>query len=56
LGEGAVKRERRTVGSQLLSYNKYNVLKCIKLDNKSGIQSIEKAREVRRTVKPLREV
>jgi len=51
-----VKREWRMVSSQLLFYNKYNVLKYIKLDNALGIQNVKGIREVRRTMKLLRKV
>jgi len=51
-----VKREWRMVSSQLPFYNKYNVLKYIKLDNALGIQNVKGIREVRRTMKLLRKV
>jgi len=54
-GVGEVKRKRRAVGSCLPSSNKYNVLstRIMQSDLK---HNIEGAREVRRTLRPLKEV
>ena len=54
--EASHQREQRLISFQLPFYNKYNVLKCIKLDNGSSTQNIEGVRDVRRTMKLLREV
>jgi len=53
-----VSYQKRTEVSKLLaaSYNKYDILKYVKLDNGSSTQNIGGVRDVRRTMKPLREV
>jgi len=54
-GVGGVKRKRRAVGFCLPSSNKYNVLSTRIMQNDLK-HNIERAREVRRTLWPLREV
>ena len=54
--EASHQREQRLISFQLPFYNKYNVLKCIKLDNRSSTQNIERVKNVKRIIKLLRKV
>ena len=54
--EASYQRKWRLVSFQLPFYNKYNVLKYVKLDNRSSTQNIKGVKDVRRIIKPLREV
>jgi len=54
-GSGGVKRKRRAVGSCLPSSNEYSVLSTRIMQNDLKLNT-EGAREVRRTLRPLREV
>jgi len=53
--DGGVKREWRTVGSHLSSYNKYNALSN-RVMNKGLVNNTEGVRDLRCTLQPLKEV